>query len=66
VADPSHAAGERTLVPALARAAVAAGARGLLLEVHPDPERAWSDGAHALGPGLFRSLMRDLESLRSV
>ena len=45
IADPSHGAGRRDLVPALAYAAVAAGADGLLVEVHPDPETAWSDAA---------------------
>ena len=61
IADPSHAAGKRSLVPPLARAAVAAGAAGLLVEIHPDPDHAWSDGAQALDPAAFRALMRDLE-----
>src|SRR5208337_128398 len=43
IADPSHAAGNRELVPALARIAVAAGADGLLVEVHPPPDKAWRD-----------------------
>jgi 3-deoxy-7-phosphoheptulonate synthase len=50
IVDPSHAAGNRRLVPALARAAVAAGADGLLIEVHPDPDHALSDGAQSLTP----------------
>jgi 3-deoxy-7-phosphoheptulonate synthase len=48
LADPSHGTGRRPLVPAMARAAVAAGADGVLVEVHPDPERALSDGAQSL------------------
>jgi 3-deoxy-7-phosphoheptulonate synthase len=58
--DPSHAAGARSLVPPLARAAVAAGADGLLIEVHPAPETAWCDGAQSLTPDDFRALMADL------
>ena len=58
--DPSHAAGRRELVPALAMAAVGAGADGLLIEVHPDPDRALSDGRQSLDPGGFSRLMEDL------
>ena len=60
VLDPSHAAGKRSLVPALARAGVAAGADGLLIEVHPCPEKAVSDGAQSLTLEDFRGLMRGL------
>lgn len=60
VIDPSHGTGRRDLVAPLARAAVAAGADGLIIEVHPDPDRAWSDGAQSLDPHLFGELMRDL------
>jgi len=60
VLDPSHAAGKRSLVPALARAGVAAGADGLLVEVHPCPEKAVSDGAQSLALEDFRGLMRGL------
>lgn len=60
IADPSHPAGERALVPALGRAAAAAGADGLIVEVHPDPDQAWSDGAQSLDAAGFRALMRDL------
>jgi 3-deoxy-7-phosphoheptulonate synthase len=60
IVDPSHAAGRRELVPPLARAAVAAGADGLIVEVHPDPERAASDGRQSLAPGGFGALMADL------
>ena len=60
--DPSHAAGERELVEPLACAAVAAGADGLLVEVHPEPEEAWSDADQALGPEAFAAMMRRLSS----
>lgn len=56
--DPSHAAGERTLVPSLSLAAVAAGADGLLIEVHPYPERALCDGRQSLSGEAFAALMR--------
>jgi 3-deoxy-7-phosphoheptulonate synthase len=57
VADPSHGTGLRAKVIPMARAAVAAGADGLLVEVHPDPERALSDGAQSLFPEQFEELM---------
>ena len=60
VADPSHGTGRRDKVAAMARAAVAAGADGLLVEVHPDPDRALSDGAQSLRPDQFEELMRQL------
>ncbi len=60
VVDPSHAAGRRDLVPALSRAALAAGADGLLVEVHPDPASARSDGPQALDPATWRALARTL------
>jgi 3-deoxy-7-phosphoheptulonate synthase len=60
ILDPSHATGKRSLVPALSRAAVAAGADGLLVEVHPAPEKAFSDGAQSLNLDGFRKMMRDL------
>jgi 3-deoxy-7-phosphoheptulonate synthase len=60
IVDPSHAAGIRELVPPLSRAAVAIGADGLLVEVHPFPERALSDGGQSLTPAQFRSMMREL------
>ncbi len=59
--DPSHATGKRSLVPALARAAVAIGADGLIVEVHPHPEKAFSDGAQSLTIPQFRDMMRDLK-----
>jgi len=59
IADPSHGTGRRDMVAAMARAAVAAGADGLLVEVHPDPARARSDGGQSLDPEQFRQLMRE-------
>lgn len=69
IADPSHAAGRRDLVPALARIAVAAGADGLLVEVHPNPDQAWSDGEQSLDFAEFQELMTSLHpwiALRST
>jgi len=59
--DPSHAAGKRSIVPALTRAAVAIGADGVLVEVHPHPEKAFSDGAQSLTIPQFRDMMRNLK-----
>ena len=59
-ADPSHGTGRRDKVVPMARAAVAAGADGLLIEVHNDPEHALSDGAQSLEPGTFSQLMAEL------
>ncbi len=59
VADPSHGTGHRDMVTPMARAAVAAGADGLLVEVHPTPDRALSDGAQSLYPEQFERLMRE-------
>ena len=58
--DPSHATGKRSLVPALSRAAVAIGADGLIVEVHPNPEKAMSDGAQSLSIPQFAAMMREL------
>jgi 3-deoxy-7-phosphoheptulonate synthase len=60
VADPSHGAGRRDMVAAMARAAVAAGADGLVIEVHTDPDRALSDGAQSMFPSQFDALMAEL------
>ena len=60
IADPSHGTGRRDKVVPMARAAVAAGADGLIVEVHPDPDRALSDGAQSLRPEQFEDLMRQL------
>lgn len=61
IVDPSHAAGIRMLVPPLARAATAIGADGLIVEVHPSPDEAWSDGKQSLTFRQFDDMMRDLE-----
>ena len=66
VVDPSHAAGKRELVPALALAAVAAGADGIMVEVHPDPDRALSDGRQSLTPEMFRALAKGLEPVAEL
>ncbi|MDD5565837.1 MAG: 3-deoxy-7-phosphoheptulonate synthase [Candidatus Omnitrophica bacterium] len=63
IADPSHAAGKWGLVPPLAKAAVAAGADGLIIEVHSHPEDALSDGAQSLLPSNFSNLMQELRIL---
>ena len=60
IADPSHSAGNKTLVPALALASIAAGADGLLVEAHPDPAVALSDGDQSLYPYQFAALLDDL------
>ncbi len=66
VIDPSHGTGRRSLVAPLAKAAVAAGADGLIIEVHPDPDRAWSDGPQSLDPKMFADLMRDLSGYAAL
>ena len=67
IVDPSHAAGHFSLVPAMAKAAVAAGADGLLIEVHPNPKDALVDGPQSLTPSDFAKLMEELKSVaRSV
>ena len=61
VVDPSHAAGAWRFVAPLAKAAIACGADGLMIEVHPDPSQAMSDGAQSLKPEMFNQLMNDLQ-----
>jgi len=63
VADPSHGTGVRDKVTPMARAAVAAGADGILIEVHPDPNKALSDGAQSLFPEQFTELVRQLRQI---
>jgi len=58
IADPSHGTGRYNLVPALSLAAIAAGADGLMIEVHPHPEKALKDGAQSLTPSNFAKLMK--------
>ena len=59
ILDPSHATGKRSLVPAVARAGVAIGADGLIVEAHPAPEKAISDGAQSLELGQFARMMEE-------
>jgi 3-deoxy-7-phosphoheptulonate synthase len=66
IVDPSHSSGARDLVAPLSRAAVAIGADGLIVEVHPDPDRAWSDGAQSLSFQEFEELMRDIEPFVNI
>jgi len=65
IVDPSHASGRRELVPRLARAAIAVGAHGLLIEVHPDPGRARSDAAQAITAEQFSALTTSLGSYQT-
>ena len=66
IADPSHAAGHRELVPALARISVVAEADGLIVEVHPDPEKAWSDGEQSLDFDSFDEMMGSLDPYLAI
>lgn len=61
ILDPSHATGKRSLVPPLARAGVAIGADGLIVEIHPNPAKAMSDGAQSLDPEQWMKMMSDLK-----
>jgi len=63
IVDPSHAGGKAWMVPALSCAAVAAGADGLLVEVHPNPPEAWCDADQALTPAQFSALMERLDAI---
>jgi 3-deoxy-7-phosphoheptulonate synthase len=66
IVDPSHGTGDRASVPALARAAVAMGADGLMVEVHPQPEKALSDGPQSLTPASFATLMESVRAIAAV
>jgi 3-deoxy-7-phosphoheptulonate synthase len=66
IADPSHGTGRRSLVPAMSRAALGAGADGLMIEVHPCPERALSDGPQSMDLPGFGEMMRELRALLPV
>ncbi len=66
VGDPSHGTGRRDQVLPMARAAVAAGADGLIVEVHPDPDRAMSDGAQTLSPGQFTEMMQQVRAIAAA
>ena len=66
IVDPSHGTGDYRSVPAMARAAVAVGADGLMIEVHPDPSRALSDGPQSLTPANFAKLMDSVRAIANV
>jgi len=66
IIDPSHGTGDRKSVPALARAAAALGADGLMVEVHPQPDRALSDGPQSLTPAAFAELMTSVRAIAHV
>jgi 3-deoxy-7-phosphoheptulonate synthase len=66
VGDPSHGTGRRDMVTPMARAAVAAGADGLIVEVHPDPDKAASDGAQTLTPGQFAEMMKQVRAIATA
>ncbi|MCC6420428.1 MAG: 3-deoxy-7-phosphoheptulonate synthase [Gemmataceae bacterium] len=66
VVDPSHGTGKASLVATMARAAVAAGADGLMIEVHPDPGKALSDGFQALTPSVFRQMMAECRKVAAA
>ena len=67
IVDPSHATGKRSLIAATAKAAIAVGADGVIVEVHPDPDNAWSDGAQSLTFGLFDEMMAEIvRPLRTI
>ena len=63
IADPSHASGKSSLIKPLAKSAVAAGADGLMIEVHPEPSKALCDGAQSLTPDAFDDVMTDVKKL---
>jgi len=65
IVDPSHATGKRSLVPVMTRAALVAGAHGIMVEVHPEPEKALCDGAQSLTGAGFATLMTDVDKLLS-
>lgn len=66
IIDPSHAAGDYKLIESLSLAAIAAGADGLIIEVHDDPENAWSDGAQSLKPERFKDLVAKGKAIAHV
>ena len=66
VVDPSHGTGRTSLVPAMSRAAIAAGADGLMIEVHPDPASAWSDGDQSMNFDEFAAMMPALRRVAAA
>ena len=63
IVDPSHGTGKSSLVGPVAKAGIAAGADGVLIEVHDNPEEAWSDGAQCLTCGQFETLMKEINAV---
>ena len=63
IVDPSHGTGKRELIKAVSMAGIAAGADGLMIEVHTCPEEALSDGAQSLTPEMFQELVRDVRKV---
>lgn len=66
IIDPSHGTGKWRYVVPMARAAVAAGADGLIVEVHPQPEKAWSDGPQSLNPAAYAEMMKEVRKIAAV
>lgn len=66
IVDPSHAAGKRWMVEALAKAAIAVGADGVMVEIHNNPDKAWCDGAQSITPQMFTTLMQSLRQLAPI
>lgn len=66
IVDPSHGTGVWDLVPPMARAGVAAGADGMIVEIHPAPENAWSDGQQSLNEDTYRKMMQEIEVLNAA
>lgn len=66
IVDPSHAAGKREYIASLSKAAIAAGADGLIIEVHPNPQMALSDGPQSLNPTEFKTLMSELQIIATA
>jgi 3-deoxy-7-phosphoheptulonate synthase len=66
IIDPSHAGGSAYLVPSMSKSAVMSGASGLMVEIHHDPENAWSDGQQCLNPNEFDELMAVVKQLIAI
>jgi 3-deoxy-7-phosphoheptulonate synthase len=66
IVDPSHATGLSWMVPAMSKAAIAAGADGIIVEVHNDPEHALCDGEQSLTPGVFANMMETLRKYATI
>ncbi|BBE31494.1 phospho-2-dehydro-3-deoxyheptonate aldolase [Tepiditoga spiralis] len=66
ISDPSHAAGRRDIIPTLAKASMASGANGIIVEIHPNPEKALSDGKQSLNFKEFQSMVKELINLSSA